>query len=75
MKEYLLELGGNLKWMSNDRQIADGLTKESARAFFAARLKHQKLQRTWDPTCKAMKKKTKDKKSTALAETTAQVHY
>ena len=29
MKERLLELGGILKWMSSDRQIADGLTKES----------------------------------------------
>ena len=75
MKERLLELGGNLKWMSSDRQIADGLTKESARALFAARLKHQKLKLTWDPTYKAMKKKTKDEKNTALAETTSQVHH
>ena len=75
MKERLLELGGNLKWMSSDRQIADGLTKESARALFAARLKHQKLKLTWDPTYKAMKKKTKDEKNTALAETTSQVYH
>ena len=75
MKERLLELGGNLKWMSSDRQIADGLTKESARALFAARLKHQKLKLTWDPTYEAMKKKTKDEKNTALAETTSQVYH
>eukprot|EP00913_Durusdinium_trenchii_P003738 g3460.t1 len=31
MKERLQELGGLLKWMSSDRQVADGLTKEAAR--------------------------------------------
>ena len=29
MKERLLALGGSLRWMSSERQLADGLTKES----------------------------------------------
>ena len=60
MKESLVELRGNLKWMSSDRHIADGLTKESARALFAAGRNTGKLKLTWGPTYKAMKKETKN---------------
>ena len=70
MKERLLELGGILKWMSSDRQIADGLTKESARTLMASRLRHQRLKLTWDPEYKAMKKKSKAEKVKASSETT-----
>ena len=41
MKEMLEELNGQLRWMSSERQIADGLTKESARVLSAARLRHR----------------------------------
>ena len=71
MKERLQEIDGVLKWMSSDRQIADGLTKEAARVLFATRLRHQKLKPTWDPSYKAMKKKSKGEKLSALAETTS----
>ena len=71
MKERLLELGGTLKWMSSDRQIADGLTKDSARSLMSSRLRHQRLKLTWDPEYKAMKKKSKAERSQALAETTS----
>ena len=54
MKERLQEIDGVLKWMSSDRQIADGLTKEAARVLFATRLRHQKLKLTWDPSYKAI---------------------
>ena len=50
MKERLQEIDGVLKWMSSNRQIADGLTKEAARVLFATRLRHQKLKLTWDPS-------------------------
>ena len=71
MKERLQELGGLLKWMSSDRQVADGLTKEAARGLFATRLRHHRIKLTWDPSYTAMKKKTKGEKMSALAETTA----
>ena len=71
MKERLQELGGILKWVSSDRQIADGLTKEAARSLMALRIKRHRLKLTWDPEYKAMKKKTPTEKITALEETTS----
>ena len=46
MQERLQELGGLLKWMSCDRQVADGLTKEAARALFATRLRYHRIKLT-----------------------------
>ena len=60
MKDRLTSLGGTLRWMSSERQFADGLTKESARLLLAQRLRHGRLKLVWDPTYKAAKKKTKD---------------
>ena len=48
MKERLLALGGSLRWMSSERQLADGLTKESARGLLADRLRYGKLKLIWD---------------------------
>ena len=70
MKERLLALGGNLRWMSSERQLADGLTKESARGLLAERLRYGKLKLVWDPTYKAAKKKTKDELKASLQEST-----
>ena len=71
MKERVQELGSLLKWMSSDRQVVDGLTKEAARGLFATRLRHHRIKLTWDPNYTAMKKKSKGEKMTALTETTA----
>ena len=71
MKERLEELSGSLRWMSSERQIADGLTKESARVLLASRLRHGKLKLTWDPHYVAHKKKSKAEKAAAIAESTA----
>ena len=57
MKERLLALGGALRWMSSERQLADGLT---ARGLLAQRLRFGKLKLIWDPSYKAAKKKTKE---------------
>ena len=59
MKDRLTALGGTLRWMSSERQFADGLTKESARLLLAQRLRHGRLKLVWDPTYKAAKKKNK----------------
>ena len=66
MKERLEELSGSLRWMSSERQIADGLT----RALLASRLRHGKLRMTWDPHYVAHKKKSKAEKAAAIAEST-----
>ena len=60
MKDRLSALGGNLRWMSSERQIADGLTKEAARLLLAQRLRHGRLKLVWDLSYKAAKKKSKE---------------
>ena len=70
MKERVQELSGNLRWMSSERQYADGLTKESARLLMAQRLRHGKLKMVWDPNYVAAKKKTKDELKQSLNEST-----
>ena len=71
MKERLQQLGGNFRWMSSERQMADGLTKESARLLLAERLRHGRLKMSWDPGYVAAKKKTKTEIQDSLAESTA----
>ena len=60
MKDRLSALGGNLRWMSSEKQIADGLTKEAARLLLAQRLRHGRLKLVWDPSYKAATKKSKE---------------
>ena len=74
MKERVTELDGNLRWMPLERQIADGLTKTSARVLLSARLCHGRLKMTWDPTCQAAKRKTKGQRAAAIAESTPETH-
>eukprot|EP00435_Cladocopium_sp_Y103_P006856 s1452_g2.t1 len=58
IKELIQELKGELKWVSSERQWADGLTKISARQLLASRLRHGKIGFYWDPCYTAAKKKT-----------------
>ena len=48
-KERLQSLGGSFKWISSERQYADGLTKEATRQLLADRIRHGKTKFTWDP--------------------------
>ena len=57
MKERLQGLGGRLRWMSSERQFADGLTKFGTRQLLADRLRYGKVKYTWDPDYVASKKK------------------
>ena len=70
MKERLLSLGGSLRWMSSERQMADGLIKESVRTLLAQRLRYGQVKLTWDPHYKAAKKKTKEELQANLQEST-----
>ena len=71
MKERLQQLNGKLRWMSSERQMADGLTKDSARLLLAERLRHGRLKMSWDPGYVAAKKKSKNEIQDSLAESTA----
>ena len=57
VKEQLQSLGGQLRWVSSERQWADGLTKMSTRQSLADRLRHAKVKFLYDPACTAAKKK------------------
>ena len=57
MKERLEGLGGRLRWMSSERQFADGLTKFGTRQLLADRLRYGKVKYTWDPDYVASKRK------------------
>ena len=57
MKERLQGLGGRLRWMSSERQFADGLTKFGTRQLLADRLRYGKVKYTWDPNYVASKRK------------------
>ena len=56
-KERLQGLDGSFKWISSERQYADGLTKEATRQLLADRIRHGKTKFTWDPLYTAAKKK------------------
>ena len=58
VKELITDLSGELRWVSSERQWADGLTKLSARQLLASRLRHGKIGFFWDPSFVAAKKKT-----------------
>ena len=60
-KERLGDLDGTFKWISSERQYADGLTKEGTRQLLADRLRHGKIKFTWDPLYIAAKKKLSDR--------------
>ena len=57
VKEQLQSLGGQLRWVSSERQLADGLTKMSTRQSLADRLRHGKVKFLYDPAYTAAKKK------------------
>ena len=60
LKERLEALDGSFKWISSERQFADGLTKDTpgVRQLLADRLRYAKIKFTWDPMYLAAKKKT-----------------
>ena len=59
-----------LRWISSERQLADGLTKISARQnFFSERDKGGYVQLVSDETYTAAKRKTKEQRERTLQET------
>jgi len=57
IKELLQDLAGELRWVSSERQWADGPTKTSSRQLLANRLRHGRLGFDWNPQYVAAKRK------------------
>lgn len=68
VKEQLQAIDGCLRWVSSERQFAEGLTKESARQLLADRLRYGRIKFVWDPNYTAAKKKTKQSRDQNEAE-------
>lgn len=68
VKEQMQALNGNLRWVSSERQLADGLTKESTRQSLSDRLRHSKIKFLWDPNYVAAKKKSLQERTQNLQE-------
>lgn len=68
MKEQMQALNGNLRWVSSERQLADGLTKESTRQSLSDRLRHSKIKFLWDPNYVAAKEKSLQERTQNLQE-------
>ena len=67
MKEQIMSLHGELRWISSDRQFADGLTKNQTRSLLADRLRRGQIKFIYDPDYVAAKNKTaKDREANKL---------
>ena len=58
LKQTLQVTGTPIRWVSSERQLADGLTKPAARQLFADRLRSQKYRLVHDSSYTAAKKKS-----------------
>ena len=63
IKEALEFTGSEIRWVSSERQLADGLTKLSARQSLADALGGGYIQLVFDETFTAAKKKTHKERS------------
>ena len=59
-----------MRWVSSDRQLADGLTKASMRQTLADKLRHAKIKFLYDPGYVAAKKKTWEDRQKELTSST-----
>jgi len=68
LKQSLLSVGAHVRWVSSERQMADGLTKISARQLFADRLIKQQYRLVFDGTYTAAKKKKLEQRKVSERE-------
>lgn len=57
MKEQLMSLQGEFRWISSECQFADGLTKNQTRSLLADRLRHGRIKFVYDPDYVAAKRR------------------
>eukprot|EP00435_Cladocopium_sp_Y103_P051239 s554_g15.t2 len=69
IKQLLEDMKCQWRWISSERQLADGLTKTSARQAFVERYKGHHVQLVADETFTAAKKKTKEERQRTIQET------
>ena len=67
-KRTYLESRGCLKWVSSERQFADGLTKSSTRSLLAGHLRRHRTKLAWDPEYTSAKKKSKQEREESRQE-------
>ena len=75
INQILKDAGAELPWVSSERQIADGLTKLSARQNFIEQLKGGYIQLIYDEDFKAAKKKTPTERRESMRQTTSAIAY
>ena len=68
-KELIENMKCQVRWISSERQLADGLTKIGARQAFSERFKGGYVQLVSDETYTAAKRKTKEERQKTLQET------
>ena len=69
IKDLLKDMTCQFRWISSERQLADGLTKVGARQSFVERFKGSHVQLVADESYTASKKKTKEERQRTLQET------
>eukprot|EP00913_Durusdinium_trenchii_P019093 g17943.t1 len=69
IKETLRDLNCSWRWVSSERQLADGLTKISARQAFTERYKGHYIQLVADESYQAAKKKSQEERQKTVQET------
>ena len=73
IRDSLDELGAQLRWVSSERQMADGLTKVSARQSLIEPLNGGFIKLIHDPELKAAKKKSVPERQQARVSSTSRV--
>ena len=71
IRDLLQDLNCQWRWVSSERQLADGLTKTNARQAYIERHRGGYVQLVADEECKAAKKKTKEERKKTIQETQA----
>ena len=69
IREELARLRCNLRWVSSERMLADGLTKQHARQAFVEMLRGKTLQLVQDDSFTAAKKKDRAERARSMATT------
>ena len=75
INQTLKDAGAELRWVSSERQIADGLTKLSARQNFVEQLRGGCIQLVYDEEFKAAKKKTPTERRESMRQTTSTIAW
>ena len=75
INQTLKDAGAELRWVSSERQIADGLTKLSARQNFVEQLRGGYIQLVYDEEFKAAKKKTPTERRESMRQTTSTIAW